>query len=150
MQELGYNYRLTDMQAALGISQLKKLNYFTVRRQAIVARYNKAFSENEFIGTPVATNNELICYHLYVVKIDFEKLGKKRKQVVGELRKKGIYTQVHYIPIFRQPYYKSIIRQKCSQRVTYFIGGLSLPLYPSMTDEDVTYVINQLNEVVSK
>jgi len=151
MQELGYNYRLTDMQAALGISQLKKLNYFTVRRQAIVARYNKAFSENEFIGTPVATNNELICYHLYVVKIDFEKLGKKRKQVVGELRKKGIYTQVHYIPIFRQPYYKKHYKTKVlTESDVFYRRVLSLPLYPSMTDEDVTYVINQLNEVVSK
>lgn len=151
MQELGYNYRLTDMQAALGISQLKKLNYFTVRRQAIVARYNKAFSENEFIGTPVATNNELICYHLYVVKIDFEKLGKKRKQVVGELRKKGIYTQVHSIPIFRQPYYKKHYKTKVlTESDVFYRRVLSLPLYPSMTDEDVTYVINQLNEVVSK
>ncbi len=151
MQELGYNYRLTDMQAALGISQLKKLNYFTVRRQAIVARYNKAFSENEFIGTPVATNNELICYHLYVVKIDSEKLGKKRKQVVGELRKKGIYTQVHYIPIFRQPYYKKHYKTKVlTESDVFYRRVLSLPLYPSMTDEDVTYVINQLNEVVSK
>lgn len=152
MQMLGFNYRMTEMQAALGVSQLKRLDEFKKRRREIIAKYNEAFSGNEFIKTPYEPKNLCSCFHLYVTQIDFEKLRKSRKQVMQELAEKGVGTQVLYIPVANQPYYKKNFGYKESDfpvAEAYYEKALSLPLFPAMTDDDVTTVIRAVGDVVN-
>lgn len=151
MQSLGFNYRMTDMQAALGYSQLQKLNFFKKRRREIVAVYNKAFAGMQHLKTPVEPENVSSCFHLYAVQIDFSALGKSRTQVMQELRDKGIGTQVHYIPVHTQPFYKNTFGCKEGDYPVaekYYEQELSLPLYPGLSDEDVENVIKAVKEVV--
>lgn len=151
MQALGFNYRMTDMQAALGYSQLQKLDFFKKRRREIVAAYNKAFAGMQHLKTPVEPENVSSCFHLYAVQIDFSALGKSRTQVMQELRNKGIGTQVHYIPVHTQPFYKNTFGCKEGDYPVaekYYEQELSLPLYPGLSDEDVENVIKAVKEVV--
>jgi UDP-4-amino-4,6-dideoxy-N-acetyl-beta-L-altrosamine transaminase len=149
MQSLGGNYRMTDIQATLGCSQLSKLTFFKQRRREIVNKYNVAFADNSYIITPYEDENVDTCFHLYVLQIDFEKLGKPRKQVMEEMKGKGIGTQVHYIPVNSQPYYvkKIGIYNPAEYPVAeiYYQKTLSIPLFPRMSDRDIKYVINQLS-----
>lgn len=152
MQTLGFNYRLTDIQAALGISQLKKLDEFVKRRREIVTKYNEAFRNAEWLTIPFEMEEVYSAFHLYVLQIDFEKIAKSRKQVMEELKEKGIGTQVHYIPVHTQPFYKSSFGCHYGDfplAEAYYEKALSLPLYPQMTDEDVEYVINSILELNS-
>lgn len=151
MQALGFNYRMTDIQAALGYSQLQKLDFFKKRRREIVAAYNKAFAGMLHLKTPVEPADVCSCFHLYAVQIDFAALGKSRTQVMQELRGKGIGTQVHYIPVHTQPFYKNTFGYKDGDYPVaekYYEQELSLPLYPGMSDEDVENVIKAVKEVV--
>ncbi len=151
MQTLGFNYRMTDMQAALGSSQLAKLNFFKKRRREIVSEYNKAFERMKYLKTPTEPKEVSSCFHLYAVQIDFTSLGKSRSQVMQELRDKGIGTQVHYIPVPTQPFYKETFGYKDGDyplAEKYYEQELSLPLYPSLSDEEVNIVINAVKEVV--
>jgi len=151
MQALGFNYRMTDMQAALGYSQLQKLDFFKKRRREIVAKYNNAFAGMKFLKTPTEPENVSSCFHLYAVQIDFTALGKTRAQVMQELREKGIGTQVHYIPVPTQPFYKENFGYKDGDypiAEKYYEQELSLPLYPGMSDEDVDAVIKTVKEVI--
>jgi len=147
MQDLGYNYRITDIQCALGLSQLARLDTFIRRRREIVARYNEAFAEIAPITIPGLRNpasRDHISWHLYAVQIDFEAIGKTRTQVMVDLRERGIGTQVHYIPVHFQPYYRNkygYTPGKCPVAEAYYQRCLSLPLYPSMTNADVEQVI---------
>lgn len=151
MQSLGFNYRMTDMQAALGCSQLAKLNFFKKRRREVVAAYNTAFARMKYLKTPTEPENISSCFHLYAVQIDFAALGKTRQQVMQELRNKGIGTQVHYIPVPTQPFYKETYGYKDGDYPVaekYYEQELSLPLYPGLSDEDVNTVINTVKEVI--
>lgn len=153
MISLGFNYRMTELQAALGVSQLKKLDFFKKRRREIIAAYNKAFATNEFLVTPFESSEVCSCFHLYVTQIDFEKLGKTRTQVMQELRDKGIGTQVHYIPVPTQPFYKETYGYKDGdypKAEKYYEQELSLPLYPGMSDDDIQSVINAIHKVISR
>jgi len=148
MDELGFNYRMTDMQAALGLSQLHKLEAFKKRRRQIVARYNEAFKENPKITIPYEAPGVESCFHLYVVQLDFDSIRKSRKDVMEELLAMGVGTQVHYIPITFQPYYKETFGTKagdCPIAERYYERALSLPLFPAMTDDEVSKVIVSLN-----
>lgn len=153
MQNLGFNYRMTDIQAALGISQLKKLNKFIKIRQKIVKKYNQEFSLLENVKIPYEKDKNNTAWHLYVLQIDFAKINKSRKQVMEELDKKGIGSQVHYIPVHFQPYFKKNYGFKNGDfpiAEKYYENCLSLPLYPKMTDNEVDYVIKEIKNVVGK
>jgi len=144
MQELGYNYRLTDIQAALGISQINRLNEFKKRRREIVAKYNISFENIDWLITPYEVEGLSSCFHLYVLQIDFEKIGKTRKEVMKILSSKNIGTQVHYIPVNHFPYYNKYNVDSCPNDENYYNKCLSIPLFPSMSDEDVEYVIKNV------
>lgn len=147
MQELGYNYRLTDMQCALGLSQLRRLDDFIARRREIVAAYNAAFSDLDWLQTPglrTAADAATTSWHLYSVQIDFSVLGRTRSHVMAQLRTAGVGTQVLYIPVHLQPWYRQRYGYgpgKCPVAERFYSRALSLPLYPAMTDGDVERVI---------
>jgi len=153
MQSLGFNYRMTDIQAALGCSQLLKLDFFKKRRREVVAMYNNAFNGMKYLKTPTEPENVSSCFHLYATQIDFSTLGKTRAQVMAELREKGIGTQVHYIPVSTQPFYKKNFGYKDGdypKAEKYYEQELSLPLYSGLTDCDVNAVINAVKKIVKK
>ncbi len=159
MKEPGFNYRITDIQCALGLSQLGRLEHFIARRQQITDLYNSAFQGLERIKTPAPVDVGRSAWHLYAVQIDFPGLENKkgagsacRAQVMAELKERGVGTQVHYIPVHLQPYYREKYgygEGKCPNAEAYYEKALSLPLFPSMTDSDVEQVIQAVREVVS-
>ncbi len=145
MQELGFNYRLTGLQAALGLSQLTKLDRFRERRSEIVRAYNDAFRDIEWLETPAASFRDNVSYHLYVVRIDFSAIGMDRADVMARLKGQGIGTQVHYIPIYRQPYYRDNLPADFANYPNmerFYERCLSIPLYPAMSEADVGRVID--------
>ena len=151
MVDLGYNYRLTDVQCALGISQLRKLSVWIDRRQAISRRYNQFFSRLPAV-TPLAVKEYVLsAYHLYVIKIDFSTLDISRANLFTELRAKGIGVNVHYIPIHFHPFYQKNFGTKpgmCPAAEAAYEQILSLPMHSGMSDEDVETVCNTVQNVI--
>ena len=148
MHSLGFNYRITDMQAALGISQLKKLDSFINRRKEIALKYDKAFLNSIVKPLYSFTNNS--SYHLYVVKVDFSKLNISKVELFNKMREKNIGLQLHYIPINKQPYYKSLGYGNEDTPIMniYYDECFSLPMYSSLSNEEQEYVIKTLFEVL--
>lgn len=150
-QELGFNYRMTDVQCALGISQLTKLPGFIKRRRKIVNQYNDAFRESSSIEVPYEIVPGDANFHLYVIQVNFSNINLSRSEMIIELKKRGITTQVHYIPIHTQPYYRRYYQTAwgdypvCEE---YYKKCLSIPLYPSLSDSDVQKVIGNIKELV--
>ena len=150
---LGYNYRITDIQCALGLSQLKKLARFRKRRREIVNQYNACFKDLGFIQIPFEDSSCDSNFHLYVLLFDFEKMDIERARFMLELQQKGIQTQVHYIPIYLQPFYRKHFGTNpgdCPTAEQYYKNCLSIPLYPAMTDEDIEKVIGTVKNIVMK
>jgi dTDP-4-amino-4,6-dideoxygalactose transaminase len=154
MQLLSGNNRMTDIQAALGLSQLSKLPFFVQRRREIVNRYNQAFHNIPNITIPYEEGGVKSCFHLYVLQIDFNNIGKSRTQIMEELKQKRIGTQVHYIPVNSQPYYLNKYgKYKAGaypETESYYSKCLSIPLFPMMSDEEVEHVYNTLISTVYK
>ena len=151
MPGLGFNYRLTDIQSALGVSQLRRLPEFVGRRQELVSRYDRGIAplEPHIRPTKRVPCAEATGWHLYVALMDFASLGMERAEVMAWLRERGIGTQVHYIPVHWQPYYvQRYGRQDLPGATSYYQRCLSLPLFPALQDEDVDYVVAQLAELV--
>ena len=148
MRELGFNYRITDIQCALGLSQLKRLDSFIDRRKEIAKRYDKAF-ENTIVK-PLYTYDGKSSYHLYVVRVDFDRLKISKEELFLKMREKAIGLQLHYIPINKQPYYKSLGYGYVNTPVMdeYYKECFSLPLYPSLSEDEQDYVIKSLFEVL--
>ena len=148
MHSLGFNYRITDMQAALGISQLKKLDSFIKRRKEIALKYDKAFLNSIVKPLYSFTNNS--SYHLFVVKVDFSKLNISKVELFNKMREKNIGLQLHYIPINKQPYYKSLGYGNEDTPIMniYYDECFSLPMYSSLSNEEQEYVIKTLFEVL--
>lgn len=150
MRDLGFNYRLSDIHCALGLSQLGRLDGFIGRRLKIVAQYNEAFAGLPWLVTPGLANPDdrsLISWHLYVVRIDFRRIGRTRTRVMEELRARGVGSQVHYIPVHLQPWYRANYGYgpgKCPVAEDYYRSALSLPLHPSMGAGDVERVIEAI------
>ncbi|MBW1615275.1 MAG: UDP-4-amino-4,6-dideoxy-N-acetyl-beta-L-altrosamine transaminase [Deltaproteobacteria bacterium] len=150
MQALGFNYRITDIQAALGISQLNRLNRFITKRRKIIRQYNEAFKNIQHLTIPYEKEKGNSAFHLYVLQINFKKIKKSRKQIMKKLAAQNIGTQVHYIPVYRHPYYKKLFGydyKKYPATENYYKKALSIPLYPKMTDLQIEYVIEKIIEI---
>lgn len=141
---LGYNYRITDLQCALGITQMKKLDKFITRRKELANRYNNAFKEMKEIITPFQQKGCNNSWHLYVIQV------KERKKVFDYLRSSGIGVNVHYIPVYQHPYYQEngYSDTKCENAEQLYQHIISLPLYPELKNEEQDYVIEQVINAV--
>lgn len=146
MAEIGYNYRLTDIGCALGLSQLKKLDRFVKRRAELAARYDRLLASlAPHVKIPARPAQGITAWHLYAVQIDFAALKRRRGDVMRAMRAAGIGTQVHYIPVHRQPYYRKRYGDlPLPGADAYYARTLSLPLFPAMKDSDVDRVVGAL------
>ncbi|MBV8756667.1 MAG: UDP-4-amino-4,6-dideoxy-N-acetyl-beta-L-altrosamine transaminase [Deltaproteobacteria bacterium] len=155
-QSLGYNYRLTDLQCALGLSQAKKFPGFLARRRQIAAQYDAAFAKAPFVGqlVPLRVRDGVTsAYHLYVVRFSgpsLEAIAARRKAVYMALRDAAIFAQVHYVPVHAHPDYAPFVAgQQFPGCDAYYASCLSLPMYPALTDGDVERVVATLGTIVS-
>jgi len=150
MQELGYHYRITDIQCALGLSQFEKLDRFLARRRALAAVYDQALSGLTHVRPAQPVGGSTSGLHIYVVRINFAAAGTTRNDVMRQLRAKGIVTQVHYIPVTAHPHYRRLgfRPEDCPVALEYYEQALTLPLYYDLTDEQQQFVIASLRELV--
>ncbi len=150
MQELGYHYRMTEIQASLGISQLKKINNFLKRRKQLAKNYFKLLSENKVnFSSMFSKLNPNSSHHLFIININNKKVTKSRAEIMHDLKKMGIITQVHYIPIPMQPFYsKNFSMRDYPHSKKYYESCLSIPLFYSLTNKEQRYVFNCLNKII--
>ncbi len=149
-QLLGYNYRLTDIQAALGTSQLHKIEQFISRRREIVARYNEAFKEIEGLIIPYEKEDRKSGSHIYIIRFDLEQFTATRREIFDALKAEKIGVNVHYIPVYYHPYYRELGYQRgiCPVAEKVYEEMITLPLFPAMTDQDIADVIEAVQKVV--
>ncbi|RTE07939.1 UDP-4-amino-4,6-dideoxy-N-acetyl-beta-L-altrosamine transaminase [Paenibacillus whitsoniae] len=149
MHELGYNYRMTDLQASLGVSQMSKLHDFIEKRRTIAMQYNEAFSGMEGIITPFQHADTNSSWHLYVLKFKLDRCSVGRRELFDALRAENIGVHVHYIPVYLQPYYQNLGYPSglCPNAENYYDNAITLPLFPKMTDQDVRDVILAVKKV---
>lgn len=151
MIDLGYNYRITDFQCALGIRQLAKLDRFVERRKMIAAEYDRAFAGDFRVRIPEVKEGCLHSYHLYPARVQFKKLGLTRSQLFEALKSRGIVGQVHYIPIHLQPYYRKLLGTKAGDYPVgeqFYEEEISLPCYPTLESAEVGFIVNSIREVL--
>ena len=151
MQKLGFNYRLTDFQSALGISQLKKLKHFLKRRNQIAKIYDSEFKKNPYIKIPQSNKFSKHAYHLYPLLINFKKIKKTKKKLFKYFEKRDIFLQVHYIPIHLQPYYKKNFKYKIGDfpvSEKFYSQEISLPIHYSIKKKDVFKIVKLINNFV--
>ena len=151
-QYLGFNYRMSDIHAAIGLSQLSKLDHFVTRRREIVARYDDTLARIPGISAyqAAAAQRAQSAHHIYIAKIAFEALGLSRSTFIRRLHELRIGTQVHYLPIYRQPFYArrlGLAPDVFPESESYYASCLSLPLFPDMGDDEVEYVIDAVRQV---
>lgn len=148
--ELGFNYRITDIQAALGLSQLDRLDEFVARRRAIAARYDAGLAGLP-LATPAQSADGRSAYHLYPIWIDEARAGTSRRAVFDALRAAGIGVNVHYIPVYLQPYYRRLgfAPGHCPRAERYYAGAISLPMYAALTDEQQDRVVAAVRGALS-
>ena len=151
MQTLGFNYRMTDFQAALLISQLKKLKVFSDRRKQIVNRYNEAFKDIPEIFVQKEIPESDTTRHLYIIQLELDKLNCTRREFFDAMSAENVQCQVHYVPVYYFPFYeeKGYKRGLCPNAEKIYKGIMSIPLYPMMTDEDVEDVIAAVKKIVA-
>ena len=150
MSEVGYNYRITDIQCALGISQIARLSAIKTRRRELHDLYGELLSGIKTIISPRVPSGQSPCPHIYTVQ--FTEGAKRRRQIYDFLASRGIQCQVHYIPVHLQPYYRDKYgygRGKCPAAEKYYEGCLSLPMYPDLSDEEVKRIVTQIKEGLS-
>jgi len=151
MVDLGHNYRLTDLPCALGISQLSKLSHWIIRRQEIACRYDSAFANLPAVEALGIRDDVLHAYHLYVVRLNFEKLRADRADLFAALRSAGIGVNVHYIPVHLHPFYRKRFDTglgMCPVAEAAYERLLSLPMFHGMTDDDTDNVIESVSNVI--
>ena len=147
--DLGFNYRITDIQAALGASQVRRIAAFVARRRVLADRYDAAFAEFPLTIAP-RDSNANSAWHLYVIQIDAEKTDRSRKEVFDAMRAAGILVNVHYIPVHLQPYYRQLGFKPGDYPVAerYYAHALSLPMYAALSDDDQDRVIATLHKIL--
>lgn len=148
--DLGFNYRMTDMQAALGYSQMQKVDEFVSKRRYLAERYNELLKNINDIQLPYQNEDTNSSWHLYVVRVDFSKISKTKQQIFAEIKEKGIRLNLHYIPVHTQPYYESLGFKDGDfpNSEKYYEEAFTLPLYYSLTDEQQDYIVKSLVEVL--
>lgn len=147
---LGYNYRITDFQAALIVSQMKKLDLFAARRKEIVKKYDEAFQKLPEIIVQKEIPQSDTCRHLYIIRLDLDKLTCTRREFFDAMSAENVQCQIHYVPVYWFPYYAHLGYKKglCPKAEELYKGIMSIPLYPKMTDQDVEDVIHAVKKVV--
>ena len=148
--DLGFNYRMTDIQAALGLSQMQRLNEFVSNRHAIAKRYDQLLSVLPIL-TPYQHEDSYSGYHLYVMRLKLLEVSKTQRQVYEAMRDAGILVNLHYIPVYRQPYYENMGFTKgyCPAAEQYYAEAISIPLYPSLTEGQQDQVLDEIRQAVS-
>jgi len=153
-QVLGYAYRMPDIQCALGLSQLQKLRAFVNRRREIAGRYTDLLSKySELISPEPPESLETSAHHLYIARIDYQKAGTTRTKVMESLAQSGIGTQVHYIPVYRQPYYQEKYKtnpKDFPNSEKYYETCLSLPIFPTLSNREVDHIVEKLAQSLSR
>ena len=151
MHEPGFNYRLTDIQCALGISQLRKLDAFLEERRKIAKYYDQAFAGHPYIQTPTVTRYARHAYHLYPLLIDFDHVGLPKRDFFARMNEKGISLQVHYIPVHLQPYYRRKYGFRpgdCPVSESIYAREVSIPMHPGLTGDDIAYISQAILETL--
>ncbi len=150
MKYLGYNYRMTDIQAALGISQLDKLKGFIETRKKYVKMYNDAFSKMKELTIPYQSTDSDSSWHLYIIRLNTIKLKVGRKKIFEALLKENIGVNVHYIPVYFHPYYQDLGYEQglCPRAESHYEQIITIPLFPKMTEKDVDDVIEAVKKVI--
>jgi UDP-4-amino-4,6-dideoxy-N-acetyl-beta-L-altrosamine transaminase len=149
-QRLGFNYRMTDIAAALGLSQLTRIEEFLARRREIAAAYDAAFADLPIIRPWQAPETES-AWHLYIVRIDRRRVRRTHREVFDALRSDGIGVNLHYIPVYRQPYYRELGfgQGYCPNAEAYYAEAISIPMFPALTDEEQRDVIAAVTKAVT-
>jgi dTDP-4-amino-4,6-dideoxygalactose transaminase len=151
--EAGYKYNMTDLQAALGLSQLRKLDFMWARRKHISERYTEGFADSEALTPPTLRPERVSSYHLYPIKINPEVLSIDRARFIEELRKRGVGASVHFIPLHRHPFYRNTFSCDAKEFPAaewVYERLISLPIYPGMSDGEIEYVIDSVTDVSAK
>jgi UDP-4-amino-4,6-dideoxy-N-acetyl-beta-L-altrosamine transaminase len=148
--DLGFNYRMTDIQAALGVSQMTRLDEFVTKRHVIAQRYDQLLSELPLL-TPYQHEDSYSGYHLYVIRLKLAEINKTQRQVYDALHAADVLVNLHYIPVYRQPYYERMEFNlgHCPQAEQYYAEAISIPLYPGLTEVQQDQVVGAIREVIS-
>lgn len=147
--DIGFNYRMTDIHAALGISQMKRIDEFVAKRHSIATNYGKKLKHLP-IKIPFQHGDSYSAFHLYVIRLNLNEINKTQYQIYKELCAVGIYCNLHYIPVHRQPYYESLGFKKgyCKESESYFTEALSLPMYPGLTEAQQNHVVSLATKII--
>ncbi len=148
---LGFNYRMTDIQAALGVSQMARLDEFVSKRRAIACRYDELLA-NFPVLTPCQHHDSYSSYHLYVIRLRLDKIQKTQRQVYEAMHKEGVLVNLHYIPVYRQPYYQEMGFRDgyCEEAERYYREALSIPLFPGLSESQQDRVVTILGKALAE
>ena len=152
MHEVGFNYRITDFQCALGSSQVKKLDYFVEKRREIAKKYDEAFSCINNFTIPQTNSSIDHSYHIYSLQINFNELDLTKVKLFEKMKQSGIKLQVHYIPVHMQPFYQKnygFNTGDFSVSENFYRNEVSLPIYPDLSTDDISSVVNNILEIIS-
>lgn len=149
--DLGFNYRMTDLQAALGLSQMQRLDEFVTKRHSIAERYDQLLADLSVV-IPWQHPDSYSGLHLYVIRLKLKEIGRAHRQVFEAMRTAGIGVNLHYIPVYTQPYYKKLGFKAgyCPEAEQYYAEAISLPLYPGLTETQQDKVIDALRQAIKK
>lgn len=148
--ELGYNYRMTDMQAALGVSQMQRLNEYVTKRHELAERYNEILKDQP-VTLPWQSEDSYSGLHLYVIRLQLDKISKTHLEVFNGMREAGILVNLHYIPVHLQPYYQEIgfKEGQFPEAEQYYKEAISLPMFPTLTEEQQNQIVSTLKELLA-